>query len=51
MKKFAFEDYREKLIGASPMLRERILKQADQDKSISFPDFVRLCELANAETA
>lgn len=51
MKQFTFEDYREALDGAGPKLKENILSRAEQDENIQFPDFVRLCKLADPEWA
>ncbi len=47
----SFEDYREALEGVGPWARERILARAERDKDIEFPDFVRLCKLADLEQA
>lgn len=47
---FTFEDYREALEGVGPRAKERILVRAEQDKNIEFPDFIRLCKLANPDS-
>lgn len=47
---FTFEDYREALEGVGPRAKERILAWAERDESIEFPDFIRLCKLANPDS-
>lgn len=49
MKKFTFEDYREKLLAVGPRPREVILAHAE--KHLPFEEFIRLCELASPEPA
>lgn len=44
-----FARYREALLEAGPKLKEIILAQAEQDKQISFQEFLRLCSLAYPE--
>lgn len=51
MKTFTFEDYREALEVAGPKLKELILERASHDtEGISFPEFIRLVQLAYPET-
>ena len=49
MKKFTFKDYQEAMEGVGPKTRENILERAVHDTNIEFPDFIRLCKMANPE--
>ena len=50
MKKLTFEDYREAMDGVGPKVKEIILEHAAQYGNLEFPDFVRLCKLADPES-
>ena len=49
MKKYTFEEYREKLLSLGPRPREVVLAHAE--KHLPFEDFIRLCKLADPDPA
>ena len=47
MKSHTFAEYKEAMKDAGPKLLENLLDRAAEDPGIEFPQFVKLCDLAD----